>query len=509
MNMIEFHSVTVQFTGVKALSQVDLNIEKGEVHVLVGENGAGKSTLIKLLSGVNTPTEGSILFDGHPFSPTTPHDAIKAGIRVVYQELNLLPYLSVAENIFFERLPRKHGLVDFKKLYADTEVHLQEVGLEVSPQTPVEHLSIAQMQLVEIAKALSSDSKVVVFDEPTASLTPKEIDRLFVLIKNLKKKGVTIIYISHRLQEFIEIGDRITILRNGTKVGTWGIRDLTTDEIVKQMIGKDIGSGYPYRNDVVPGEVVLSVQNLAYMGGPTAGVSFAVRRGEILGIGGLIGAGRTETMRALFGADPKRGGRVLLDGREITIDSPLDAVNHGICLLTEDRKNQGLILDMSCAANTTITNLLRVSRFGILDKSTEKKVSEQYVRELAIKTSSIDQLTRNLSGGNQQKIVLAKWLFRSARIIILDGPTRGIDVGAKFEIYTLIGELAATGKSVIIVSSEMPELLGICQRILVFSKGTLAGELHRSEFSQEAVLSLAYKAYLTDPRQTIGKDAPQ
>ena len=369
------------------------------------------------------------------------------------------------------------------------------VGLDISPKTPVELLGVAQMQLIEIAKALSSESRVLILDEPTATLTTREIDTLFKIIERLKAANVTIIYISHRLQEIFEIGDRVTVLRNGQKVGTRSTKDVVIPEIVHMMVGKSMDEEYPFDENVKPREVMLSVRDLQCKANPHP-VSFSVRKGELLGIAGLVGSGRTEAMRAIFGADPKIGGKILLKENEISIRKPRDAVKHGICLLTEDRKNQGLISDMSCYVNITITDLAQVSRYGLLESAVEKSATEKLVNDLDIKMSSLDQWVRNLSGGNQQKVVLAKWLFRDAEVLIFDEPTRGIDVGAKYEIYLLLWKLATLGKAIILVSSDLPELLGICHRILVFSNGIVTGEVDRKEFDQEKILSMAYQGYI-------------
>nr|WP_119070827.1 sugar ABC transporter ATP-binding protein [Aggregatilinea lenta] len=493
--ILQMRGITKRFPGVVALKDVDLDIVRGEVHVLVGENGAGKSTLIKTLCGVHSPDEGTIAFEGQPYVPRTTLDAHRAGIRVIYQEFNLLTYLSVAENIFFEKLPRRAGLVDYRALYRQARALMDEVGLEVSPKTPVEALGVAQMQMVEIAKALSDESKVLIMDEPTATLTPKEITRLFKIIRQLKQRGVTIIYISHRLQEIFEIGDRVTVLRNGEKVATRSLSDVTIPEIVRMMVGRHMDEEYPFRPQVMPGAARLEVRDLVVHGQKDA-VSFATRQGELVGIAGLVGSGRTEAMRAIFGADARTRGQIVIDGREVQIRRPSDAVKHGICLLTENRKEQGLILDMACYANITLTDLARVSSSGLLKHAEEKQLARELVKELRIRTPSVDQRARNLSGGNQQKVVLAKWLFRNAEIFIFDEPTRGIDVGAKYEIYNLLWDLAEQGKSIVIVSSDLPELMGICHRILVFSKGKIAGEVTRDAFDQETILSLAYQEYL-------------
>lgn len=494
-NMLELHALTKQFPGVVAIDHVDLDVRAGEVHILVGENGAGKSSLVKVVCGIYMPDGGTMAYQGAPYAPQSPLDAIRAGIRVVYQEFNLLPYLSVAENIFFERLPQAGGLVNYRALYRQAQSVLDEVGLDVAPRTPVELLGVAQMQLIEIAKAISSESKVLILDEPTATLTPKEIARLFDIIARLKSRGVTIIYISHRLQETFTIGDRVTVLRNGRKVATRAMSEVTVHDIVRMMVGKEMGEEYPFDSGVTPGNEIFRVEDLQPKGA-RAPMHFALRSGELLGVAGLVGSGRTETMRAIFGADRKLSGRIYLRGREVRINRPQDAVEHGISLLTEDRKRHGLILDMPCYVNITLTDLAQVSSVGLLQGRAERAAATSLVEDLAIKTASIDKWVRYLSGGNQQKVVLAKWLFRQPQVLIFDEPTRGIDVGAKYEIYTLLWKLAAAGKGIIIVSSDLPELLGICHRIVVFSNWQIAGEVARPEFSQERILALAYQEYV-------------
>ena len=494
--IFEFRNVTKKFPGVVALNSIHLEIERGEIHILVGENGAGKSTLIKLLCGIFKADGGSILYNGKPYAPQKPLDAINAGVSCVYQEFNLLEYMSVAENIFFQKLPQHRGIVDYKALYADTKKLLAEVGLpDLSPKTNVEVLGIAQKQLVEIAKAVSRKCRVLILDEPTATLTPPEIEKLFAIIGKLKQQGVTIIYISHRLQEIKQIGDRLSVLRNGNYIGTWNVKDLSVDEIVSKMVGRDIDSNYPFFADSPVGNEMMRVRDLKNSTSPE-GVSFSVRKGEILGVAGLIGSGRTEAMRGIFGADPIQSGSIVLEGKTLHIKSPEDAVKEGICLLTEDRKKQGLVLPLSCSNNIVLTDLKQVSRRGKLIKSKEKDISQGLVDDLAIKISSLAQAAGNLSGGNQQKVVIAKWLLRKPRVIILDEPTRGIDVNAKHEIYLLLWKMAKEGAAIIFVSSDIPELLGICHRIAVFSKGKITGIVSREDFSQEKILSLAYQEYL-------------
>lgn len=497
--LLDIHKLTKRFPGVTALDNIDLTVQRGETHVLLGENGAGKSTLVKILSGIYRADSGSITFDGKPYQPATPRDGIQAGVRLIHQEFNLLGYLSVAENILFEDIPSHSGLVDFRSLNARAQALLDEIGLDISPRMPVERLSVAQKQMVEIARALSSESKLLIMDEPTAALTNKEISRLFEIIHRLKARGVTIIYISHRLQEIYEIGDRFTVLRNGQRVATQALGDAKIDDIVKMMVGRELTEAYPFRA-LEPGPILFRVEDLKPVGAPHS-ISFSLRRGEILGIAGLVGSGRTEVLRAIFGADPKGQGTLQLEGQTIRVKRPKDAVKYGISLLTENRKEEGLVLDMPCYANITLTNLAAIARGGLLQTDRESRVAKGLVEKLGVKTPSINQYVGNLSGGNQQKIVMAKWLFRNAKLLMVDEPTRGIDVGARYEIYQLLGDLAAAGKGIILVSSDLPELMGICHRILVLSKGKLTGELERAEFDQERILSFAYQEYVQGREQ--------
>jgi ribose transport system ATP-binding protein len=375
---------------------------------------------------------------------------------------------------------------------------LRQVGLDIPPTIPVERLGVAQTQLVEIAKALCHESKLLILDEPTATLTSKEIVRLFGILRQLKANNVTIIYISHRLHEIFEIGDRVTVLRDGQVVATRPLAGLTIAEIVRMMVGHSINLERMFREDVQVGDEVLRVEGLRRSASAPE-VSFSVRRGEIVGVAGLVGSGRTEAMRAVFGADPRFAGNIFVDGTPVTIASPQDAVRHGLSLLTEDRKNQGLLLGLSCVENITITDLAKVSHLGLLDRSAEQDAASALVDELHIKTPSIFQLVRNFSGGNQQKVVIAKWLFRGAKVLICDEPTRGIDVGAKQEIYDLLWNLAAVGRGIIFVSSDLPELIGVCHRIIVFANGRIVGEVPRAAFDQQRILSLAYEEYELEP----------
>ncbi len=496
-SLLEIHNVSKSFPGVKTLTKVSLSLQSGECLALLGENGAGKSTLIKAICGFHKADSGKMFLNGQPYDPATPRAAMAAGIRVVYQEFNLLSYLSVAENIFFDNLPRKGFLVDYKKLYRKAAEVLAKLGLNINPRLPVELLGVAQMQLVEIAKAISTDCKVLILDEPTATLSPKDTARLFDIIRMLKKSGIGIVFISHHLDEIYEIADNLTVLRNGEVIGTRPVAQTGIPEIVSMMVGRSMESEYPFMEDVEPTEkIIFEVKKLRIRGGPPEGVSFALRSGEILGIAGLVGSKRTETLRAIFGADEKAGGEVFINGRKVEIFSPGDAVANGLGLLTEDRKTQGLILEMPVRTNVTMSALDLASHNGLMNKQIETAAADKYVRELDIRTPSIRQLCRNLSGGNQQKVVLAKWLFRDAAIIMFDEPTRGIDVGAKYEIYLLLWALLKRGKGVLVVSSDLQELMGICHRILVFSAGKIAGEVERRDFSQERILGYAYQEYI-------------
>ncbi len=487
-------AVGKRFPGVVALRGVSLEIARGEGHVLLGENGAGKSTLINLLGGVYRADEGEIVFDGAPYRPQTPTDAYRAGIRVVHQELSMLSQMTVAENLLFENLPQRRGLVNYRETNRRAAALLEEVGLDVAPTTLVSRLGVAQMQLVEIAKTLAFESKLLILDEPTATLTSKEVDRLFEIIRRLKARRVTILYISHRLQEVYEVGDRVTVLRDGQLVATRPLAGLTIPEIVHMMVGRSLEGEQAFREDVAITGEALRVEGLR-RNAKTPAVSFRVGKGEIVGVAGLVGSGRTETARAIFGADPKIDGEIFVEGERVDIASPRDAVRHGLCLMTEDRKGQGLLLGMSCAENITITDLRKISNHGILERDAERGAARKLVEELRIKTPSVDQIVRNFSGGNQQKVVIAKWLFRGSKVLLCDEPTRGIDVGAKSEIYDLLWTLAAEGKGVLFISSELPELIMIAHRIIVFAKGRVVGEVLRAEFDQHRILSMAYEEF--------------
>jgi len=504
---IELRGVTKRFAGVVALNAVDLVLNAGEVHALAGENGAGKSSLIKVMCGAYAPDGGTMTLRGHPFAPNSPLDAIHAGIRVVHQELHMLEQLSVAENLLFERLPRNRiGMLDRATLQRRAQELLALVGLEgVSPAEPVAGLGMAQRQLIEIAKALSSDSRIVVMDEPTATLTSRETVRLFEIIGRLRKAGVAVLFVSHHLQELFEIADCVTVLRNGCRVATQAMVDTTPRELVRLMVGRDVVERAPR---VAPAKTTaaeaLRVSGLRYRGQPgLQGLDFGVAYGEIVGLAGLVGSGRTETVRAIFGADRAVAGTVRRDGVEVVIRTPRDALRHGICLVTEDRKDEGLVLDMPVRANISLAQLAQFSRAGWLQRGAERRAAEGMVRKLDIRLASVEQPPRELSGGNQQKVVLAKWLLRRPAVLILDEPTRGVDVGAKAEIHSLLQAMADEGMAIIVVSSDLPELTQVCDRILVLSRGTLAGQLQQNEFDEQALLVLAYREYMKTPHHAI------
>ena len=492
--ILTLSGVGKRFPGVVALRGVSLDVARGEGHVLLGENGAGKSTLINLLGGVYRVDEGEIMFDGEPYRPRSPTDAFRAGIRVVHQELSMLMQMTVAENLMFERLPQRRGLVNYPETNRRAAELLEEVGLDVQPTTQVSRLGVAQMQLIEIAKTLVFDSKLLILDEPTATLTSKEVDRLFDILRRLKARGVTMVYISHRLQEIGEVGDRVTVLRDGQLVATRPLAGLTIPEIVHMMVGRSVTDARAFRADVAVSGEALRVTGLK-RNALSPEVSFSVGKGEIVGVAGLVGSGRTETARAIFGADSKIAGEITVEGERVEIQSPRDAVRSGLCLMTEDRKGQGLLLGMSCAENITITDLAKISRHGLLHRDEERAAATGLVADLRIKTPSIDQIVRNFSGGNQQKVVIAKWLFRGSKVLLCDEPTRGIDVGAREEIYELLWTLAAQGRGVLFISSDLPELIAICHRILVFANGRVVGEVARAEFDQHRILSMAYEEY--------------
>ncbi len=489
--VLEMRNVMKRFPGVLALNNVQFDLRPGEVHCLVGENGAGKSTLMKILAGAQPMDSGEILLSGEAVDIHSPHHAQELGISMIYQEFNLSPYLSVAENIFLGREPRlgKSPFINWTKMYNDAREILGRIRVDLDVRKPVNECSVAQQQMVEIGKAISFNSKIIVMDEPSATLTDHELRALFDLINTLRRQDIGLIYISHRLEEIFEIGNRVTVMRDGEYIGTHAVCDLTRDEIIRMMVGRELKDEFP-KEIFERGKESLRVENLSRHGA-FENVSFSLSAGQIVGLTGLVGAGRTEVARAIFGADRIDGGQIFLDGQPATVRSPQDAIRQGIGLLTEDRKGQGLVLGMTVRENTSLANLKSLVKMLFVDRRRERAITEQYVKELQIKTPSIEQVAQNLSGGNQQKVVLAKWLFTQSRILIFDEPTRGIDVGAKVEIYKLMNELARKGVSILMISSELPEVLGMCDRVLVMHEGRLAGELDRGEATQERIMQLA------------------
>lgn len=484
--ILSVKNLVKRYPGVVALDDVSIDFLEGEVHALLGENGAGKSTLIKIIAGAVQADEGHVEICGSKIENLEPVVAKRSGVEVIYQEFNLMDTLTVAENI---SLGVKDGkLVDFKKMIERADAVFEELGVEIDPMLKVNQLSTSQQQLVEIAKAVSKDAKILIMDEPSAPLSVAEVRKLFEIIHKLKKKGVTIIYISHRLDEIMEISDRVSIMRDGRYIETRKITEISTSELVKLMVGRELSDTYPVKKHKV-GETVLEVKEIS--GDGNKRTSFILRKGEILGVAGLVGAGRTELARLIYGADRKSGGEVMIHGKPVKIFLPSDAIRYGIGLIPEDRKNEGCFLEKPIDWNVTISSLKRLSSKSLVDKKKEKELAQKFIDLFAIKTPSVSQLTKNLSGGNQQKVVLAKTLASNSEIIIFDEPTRGIDVGAKHEIYELMVHLAEEGKSILMITSDMPELLGMSDRIIVMAQGELVGELDNNDFSQVKVLELA------------------
>ena len=491
--MLEMRGIGKRFPGVVALEGVSLEVYPGEVVALIGENGAGKSTLMKILGGVYQPDEGELLIDGKPTRVQSVADAIALRIGFIHQELNVLENLDVAGNIFLGREPRRGGLfsrIDRQKLYADAEVYLKRLGLAVSGRTQLGTLSIAQQQLVEIAKALSLDARILMMDEPTSSLTIAETERLMGVVKDLRGQGVSVIYISHRLGEVEELADRVVALRDGRNAGRLAREEITHDRMVRMMVGRDIESFYAHGGGA-EGKARFGVRELRTRRYPQHAVTFDIRDGEILGLAGLVGAGRTEVAQAIFGADPPAGGTLALGGETVVVRSPRDAIRHGIYLVPEDRRRHGLIVGELIRKNVTLPALERYSSAGVLRRGEERKVSQKVCDQLGVKAPSVEVRAGNLSGGNQQKVVLAKWLSLDPKVMIFDEPTRGIDVGAKAEIYELMRGLASGGIAVLMISSDMEEVLGVSDRVAVMHEGRLTGILERSECSEEAVMRLA------------------
>ena len=489
--ILEMKGIDKSFPGVHALDHVDFDVRRGEVHALMGENGAGKSTLMKVLTGIYTKDSGTITYEGKETEFHNTREAQEAGVVIVHQELNMVNDLTVAQNIFIGREPKKGLGIDDKKMIEDSKKLFEELKIEIDPRDQMRDLTVGKQQMCEIAKAISHNAKVIIFDEPSAALTEKEIEDLFEIIRDLRAKNLAIVYISHRMDEIKVITDRVTVMRDGTYVGTLITADSTKEDIINMMVGRVIYEDPKSHSMVAPdAPVVLKVENLN-AGRMVKNVSFELHKGEILGFSGLMGAGRTETARALFGADPKQSGDIYINGEKVEINSPEDAVKLGIGYLSEDRKRYGVVVRRSIAENTTMACLEDYMSGLLINKAAEKKAAEDFVKQLDTKTPSVDQLVVNLSGGNQQKVVIAKWLCKNCDILIFDEPTRGIDVGAKNEIYKLMNKLASEGKSIIMISSEMTEILRMSDRIVVMCEGEKTGEIMIEDATQENIMDKA------------------
>ncbi len=486
--LVELRAITKSFGGVHALRGADLTVLPGEVHALLGENGAGKSTLMRVLGGEFLPTSGEVLVGGEPVVFRRPREAIARGITIIHQEMALAPDLSVAENIFLKDLPAG---ISWRALKARARALIERLGFDIDPGAIVGDLAVAHQQVVEIAKALSRDARVIVFDEPTAVLAARDADRLLEIIADLRRDGVGVVYISHRLEEVFRIADRMTVMKDGQVVDVVTPAECSLDEVIRLMVGRPLNALFAARGGRRTGDEVLRVEKLN-AGRRVRDVSFSVRAGEVVGLGGLVGSGRTEVARLIFGADRRDGGQIFLDGKPVSIHKPGDAVAAGIGLVPEDRKGQGIILDLPIRVNATMANMAPVTNpFGFIRQAAERSVVDRLAKALRLKASSIDAPVSSLSGGNQQKVVLAKWFHVGGRVVILDEPTRGVDVGAKAEIYALINQLAEGGCAVIVISSEHQELFGLCDRVLVMGEGEIRGELMPDAFSEENLLSVA------------------
>lgn len=490
-SLLKLEKVSKYFPGVKALDQVDLEIFSGEVHVLMGENGAGKSTLMKIVDGIYKPDKGEIYLYEKPAKIQSPIDAMKQGIAMIHQELNVIPEMTVAENIFLGREFGTGAFLDRRQMNRETEKLMQKIGICISAQAKMKELTVAQMQMVEIAKAISLNARILIMDEPTSAISEREVEVLFKLIRQFKEEGVAVIYISHKMNEIFQIADKITVMRDGKTVGTYQAEELDTDSLITLMVGRELTNIYPERKKSEPGEVLLEVENLGSKK-CFKNVSFEVKRGEILGVAGLMGAGRSEMAETLFGIRKQTDGTIKIHGTTQKIHHPNDAIKAGMALVTEDRKLTGLNLKTTVKKDMSILTLDKYCKWKqFLIPSKEKQVVKDQVQKLKIKTPSIDQNIKNLSGGNQQKVILARWMLKDPDILILDEPTRGIDVGAKYEIYTMIQEIAASGKAVIMISSEMPEIIGVCDRVIVMHEGKVTGCLERNDMTQERIMQLA------------------
>lgn len=488
--LLEMKGITKSFPGVKALDGVNFSLKSGEIHALLGENGAGKSTLMKILSGVYQKDQGEILLDGKPVVVNGPREAQKMGVGIIHQELNLVPALTAMENIFLGQEPKHFfGFVDKGEMRRRAGDLLKRLGTNIQPDDVVADLSIGMQQMVEIAKALSYETRILIMDEPTAALTERESEHLFEIVRQLAAAGVGIVYISHRMEELFALSDRITVMRDGTYVGTVVTKETEFDDLIRLMVGRELTERYPKRNAKIGAEV-LRVEGLS-RGDTLQDVSLSVKAGEIVGLSGLMGAGRTELARAVFGIDAVETGTISMHGQVLRIHSPIDAIRSGIALITEDRKNQGLVLSMSVGDNVSLAVLGDLSRGSFISSAKEKSLVDQQIADLRIKTPHAAQLVRNLSGGNQQKVVIGKWLSIKPKLLIMDEPTRGVDIGAKVEIYQIMNRLASEGVAILMVSSELPEVLGMSDRIVVMCRGRIAAELTKQEATQEKIMAYA------------------
>ena len=494
VDFIKFDHIVKRFGDNTVLKDINFHIKKGEIHALIGENGAGKSTLLNILHGVYSEYDGELIIEGNEVKFKDVHDAIKFGVSKVHQEINLIPELTVAQNITLGSEPKKGLFVDYKKINLDASKVIEKLGCNFKATDLVKDLNAGQMQLVLIAKALYHNAKLISFDEPTSSLTDKETQKLFEIIADLKSKGITILYVSHRLDELFKICDRITILRDGTYIKSVDVKDITKDELIKNMVGRDV-SAYAVRKKerCVQKEVTLEVKNLESIG-VFEEISFEVKKGEILGFAGLVGAKRTEVMRAMFGADKKTKGEVFLNVKKINTSHPYYSVKNGIGLIPEERKTQGFVKYRTNFENMSLSNLDKFSNKGFIDYRKVKKNAEEYTRKLNINPKDINYLTEGLSGGNQQKVIIGKWLTTDSNVLVLDEPTKGVDVGAKAEIYDLIEELVHSGKSIILISSELPEIIGLCDRVMVMKEGRKMAELNQNQLSEETIMKYAMEA---------------
>ncbi len=485
--ILTLKNITKEFPGVKALDDVTINIERGTIHGLVGENGAGKSTLIKVLAGIYQPNKGEIILDGKPCRFNSPIEARRAGISVVHQEIKLAEPLSVAENMFLGNVQLKNGLVDWKGMRRRAREIVEDLGMDIDINAQVSSLTVAKKQIVEIMHAINNNSRILIMDEPSAVLTDRELEVMFRIVKQLRDEGITIIYISHRLDEIFGLCSNVSVLRDGRHIDTIPVASVDRQGLINMMVGREMGQEYPKEAGNVGG-TILEVKNLSR--GILQDISFEVKSGEVFGISGLVGAGRTELARAILGIDKPESGEVYVRGKKVHYRTFADAIRDGLGLIPEDRKLQGLVQIMSVKRNTTLVNMKRVLRAGVISSSLEEKLSKEYADKLHVVTPSMETEVQYLSGGNQQKVVIAKWLFQNSEILFLDEPTRGIDVGAKAEIYRLINRMAKEGKTIIMISSEMPELLGMCDRIMVMHEGHKMGELNAAEATQAKIMAL-------------------